>query len=95
MMTIHCCPSCGGAFTVDQVTLIGRCERFGIDICTEPQDWIVALECAHMQRTADDADADESATDLEERLQLALDRADEDVLDSMTGMTEDERRMLG
>lgn len=56
----------------------------------------------------DHADADESATDLEERLELASEESDrmesywtrmvygdDDALDAQTGMTQDERDNLG
>lgn len=54
--------------------------------------------CGLSDEAGDFADADESADCLEDRLAAALEEADKeaaDLLDSSTGMTEDERRNLG
>jgi len=77
----HYCDMCGRLTDHEVLRVLGFCSA-----CEQ-----------RLQEEADaeHADADEVATDLEERRQLALDRADEDLLDSMTGMTEDERRMIG
>lgn len=73
-----------------------KCDRcggyLGIDM---PRMGNVCRACGMDTRLGDRADADESATDLEERLGLALDAAKEDDLDARTGMTEDERRNIG
>lgn len=73
-----------------------KCDRcggyLGIDMTRMGN---VCRACGLDVRLGDRADADESATDLEERLGLALDAADEDDLDSSTGMTKDERENIG
>lgn len=81
MMNERQCDLCGKMAPAHHIEQIGFCLACEVRL--------------HEEADAEHADADESASDLEERMQLALDRSDADLLDSATGMTEEERRWLG